>query len=100
MNMRHPGDNLLLIEDNRGDAMLIRELLADPRVGPFQVEWVENLSGGLERLSKGGIVAILTDLGLPDSRGIETLDRLLLAAPRVPILFASGFADQIPGSAP
>jgi CheY-like chemotaxis protein len=82
MNMRHPGDNLLLIEDNRGDAMLIREMLADPRVGPFQVEWVENLSGGLERLSKGGIVAILTDLGLPDSQGLQTLDRLLLAASR------------------
>jgi diguanylate cyclase (GGDEF)-like protein/PAS domain S-box-containing protein len=98
MNMRHPGDNLLLIEDNRGDAMLIREMLADPRVGPFQVEWVENLSGGLERLSKGGIAAIVTDLSLPDSQDLQTVDRLLLAAPRVPILVVSGLDDEDMGS--
>ena len=82
MKMSHPRDNLLLIEDNPADAKLIRRMLVDPRVGALQVEWVENLSGGLERLSKGGIVAILTDLGLPDSQGLQTLDRLLLAASR------------------
>ena len=98
MNVSHTHENLLLIEDNPADAMLIRKMLADPRVGPFQVEWVENLSDGLERLSKGGIVAIVADLSLPDSRGLDTLDRLLLAAPRVPILVVSGLDDEYMGS--
>jgi diguanylate cyclase (GGDEF)-like protein/PAS domain S-box-containing protein len=96
--MSHRHDSLLLIEDNAADAMLIRKLLADPRVGPFQVEWVENLSGALERLSKRGIAAIVADLSLPDSRGLQTLDRLLLAAPRVPILVVSGMDDEDMGS--
>src|SRR4029077_6599095 len=94
MKMSHPRDNLLLIEDNPADARLIRRMLVDPRVGAFQVEWVENLSDGLKRLGKGGIGAILADLGLPDSRGLQTLDKLLLAAPRVPILVVSGLDDE------
>jgi diguanylate cyclase (GGDEF)-like protein/PAS domain S-box-containing protein len=92
--MSHPGDNLLLIEDNPADAKLIREALTDTIFGPYQIEWVKNLSDGLKRLSKGGIEAVLADLFLPDSQGIETLDRLLLAAPRVPILVLSGLDDD------
>ena len=47
MNMSHPRDNLSLIEDNPADAKLVREALTDSRFGPFRVEGVENLSGGL-----------------------------------------------------
>jgi diguanylate cyclase (GGDEF)-like protein/PAS domain S-box-containing protein len=91
--MSHP-DNLLLIEDNPADAKLVREAFKYTRFGPFQIEWVKNLSDGLERLSKGGIDAVLADLFLPDSQGIETLDRLLFAAPRVPVLVLSGLDDE------
>jgi diguanylate cyclase (GGDEF)-like protein/PAS domain S-box-containing protein len=93
-HMSHPHSNLLLIEDNPADTKLVREALADTRFGPFQVECAKNLSDGLERLSKGGIEAVLADLFLPDSRGIETLDTLLIAAGRVPILVLSGVDDQ------
>jgi CheY-like chemotaxis protein len=93
-HMSHPHSNLLLIEDNPADTKLVREALADTRFGPFQVECAKNLSDGLERLSKGGIEAVLADLFLPDSRGIETLDTLLVAAGRVPILVLSGVDDQ------
>jgi diguanylate cyclase (GGDEF)-like protein/PAS domain S-box-containing protein len=92
--MSRPEDNLLLIEDRPADAKLVREALTDTRFGPFQIEWVKNLSDGLERLRKGGIQAVLADLFLPDSQGIETLDRLLLAAPRVPILVLTGLGDE------
>jgi hypothetical protein len=71
--MSRPSDHLLLIEDNPSDAKLVQRALTNTRFGPFQLEWVENLSDGLERLSKGGIDAVLADLSLPDSRGIETL---------------------------
>jgi len=92
--MSLPDCNLLLIEDNPADAKLVREALTHTRFGPFQIEWVKNLSDGLERLSKGGIEGVLADLFLPDSQGIETLDKLLLAAPRVPILVLSGLDDE------
>src|ERR1700680_1116820 len=91
-------NNLLLIEDDRAYAKLIRKMLTDPSVGPFQVEWVASLSSGLERLSKGGIGGILADLFLPDSQGMQTLDSLLLAAPCVPILVLSDPNDEDIGS--
>ncbi|MGC1687106.1 MAG: EAL domain-containing protein, partial [Candidatus Acidiferrales bacterium] len=92
--MSTPSDNLLLIEDNPADEKLVREALMDTRFGPFQMEWAQTLSDGIERLSKGGIDAVMADLFLPDSRGIETLDRLLPLASRVPILVLSGLGDQ------
>jgi diguanylate cyclase (GGDEF)-like protein/PAS domain S-box-containing protein len=62
----------------------------------FRVEWVTELSGGIERLRHGGVGAVLLDLSLPDSRGIETLDKLLVAAPGVPILILSeADAEQV-----
>src|SRR3981189_2178122 len=92
--MNHSSDNLLLIEDNSDDAALVQIALTNTRFGPFQIEWVKNLSDGLERLRRGGIEAVLTDLSLPDTQGIDTLDRLLLAAPHVPILVLSGAEDD------
>src|SRR3984893_4223355 len=94
MNTSPTQDNLLLIEDNPADERLIREVLAATGDNPFHFEWAKNLSDGLERLNKGGITAIIADLFLLDSRGIETVDKLLLAAPRIPILVLSGVDDQ------
>ena len=57
-----------------------------PKTGSssFDVEWVRQLSEGLARLSQGGIDAVLLELSLPDSHGIETFDKLFSAAPDVP----------------
>ena len=60
---------ILLIEDNPGDARLIREMLADAGGQDFAIEWVSRLADGLERLDRGGIDLVLLDLGLPDSQG-------------------------------
>jgi diguanylate cyclase (GGDEF)-like protein/PAS domain S-box-containing protein len=85
---------VLLIEDDATDARLIRGALADARGGPFDVEWVRKLSDGIERLRAEKVGAVFTDLFLPDSRGIETLDRLLVAAPQVPIVVLCGVDDE------
>jgi diguanylate cyclase (GGDEF)-like protein/PAS domain S-box-containing protein len=71
-----------------------QEGLADASDGPFIVEWVRRLSDGLERLSKGGIEAVLLDLFLPDSQGINTFGMLSLAAPGVPILVLGSLGDE------
>src|SRR5205823_4900571 len=63
---------VLLIEDNRGDARLIQEYLAEVEGLTFTLEVVERFAAGLERLARGGIDVVLLDLSLPDSRGLDT----------------------------
>ena len=75
---------ILLIQDDAAAAQAILDALASSNDASFQVEWVRCCSEGLQRLD--GIEAIMVDLYLPDSRGIETFDRLFRAAPKIPIL--------------
>jgi diguanylate cyclase (GGDEF)-like protein/PAS domain S-box-containing protein len=85
---------ILLIENDPVVAEAIRATLAAPGGGSFDVEWVRQLSEALERLGKKGIAAILLELSLPDSQGIETFDKLFAATPDVPILILGGNTDQ------
>ena len=75
---------ILLIQNDAAAAKAILDALTHSTDESFQVEWVRRCSEALERLD--GIAAILVDLYLPDSRGIETFDRLFRAAPKIPIL--------------
>jgi len=81
---------ILLIENDPGTADSIRSALTATAEGLFDVEWVRQLSEGLDRLSKKGIAAVLLELALPDSQGIETFDKLFTAHPDVPILILGG----------
>jgi len=58
------------------------------------VEWVGRLSDGIDRLQRGQSTAVILDLSLPDSQGIEAFDRVSAAAPRVPILILSGPEEE------
>ncbi len=73
---------ILLVEDNPGDARLIREMLAEAGGDSFELEWASHLSDGLECLSAGKVDLVLLDLGLPDSRGIDTFFRAYNPAPK------------------
>jgi DNA-binding NtrC family response regulator len=85
---------LLLIEDNPGDARLVREMLAEVPGSPFRVEWVETLSAGAERSRDERFRAILLDLNLPDSHGLATFQTVHVAAPQLPIVVLSGHDDE------
>jgi diguanylate cyclase (GGDEF)-like protein/PAS domain S-box-containing protein len=87
-------ENVLLVEGDPDDAQTLITALADPRAGPCTVERFGSLAEGLERLKSEGISVVLLDLFLPDSQGIETFDKLIRAAPRVPILILSNLADE------
>jgi diguanylate cyclase (GGDEF)-like protein/PAS domain S-box-containing protein len=94
--------HILLIQNDPADAEAVRQALSKSSDGPFQVEWVRRCSEGLERLvteirTDNGtkrIAAVLTDLSLPDSTGLDTFDRLFLAAPEVPILILCSAHDE------
>jgi diguanylate cyclase (GGDEF)-like protein/PAS domain S-box-containing protein len=94
---------ILLIQDDCRDAPSIREALIRSCDGAFEVEWVRLCSQGLKRLAEedtpggqpvDGIAAVLVDLFLPDSRGIETFDRLFRLVPEIPILVFSAPQDE------
>jgi signal transduction histidine kinase len=86
---------ILLIEDNPGDARLIREML--PKGGGVvrSLEWVQSLEAGLRRIAQGGIDLVLLDLGLPGSTGLETLRQLRGKAAHLPaVVVMSGLGDE------
>jgi CheY-like chemotaxis protein len=85
---------VLLIEDNPGDARLIRELLAEVEESPFTLERADRLTTGLERLGQGGIDVVLLDLTLPESQGLPTFLRAKTHAPAIPILVLTGLDDE------
>src|SRR5580658_597736 len=76
--------HILLIQHDTAVAKAITDALMYSNDESFQVDWVRSCSDGLEKLE--GTEAILLDLFLPDSRGIDTFDRLFRAAPQIPIL--------------
>jgi signal transduction histidine kinase len=86
--------NVLLVEDNLGDARLIEESLADGHGGLFDVETADRLGTALLRLRAGGIDAVLLDLSLPDSHGWDTFDKVKAEAPSVPIIILTGLCDE------
>jgi diguanylate cyclase (GGDEF)-like protein/PAS domain S-box-containing protein len=88
---------VLLLEASAGDAARVLaelDLITDQKL---RVEWLVDLSSGIERLSRGGVGAVLLDLTLRDSLGVDTFDKLFRAAPRVPILILSP-ADAEPAA--
>jgi diguanylate cyclase (GGDEF)-like protein/PAS domain S-box-containing protein len=89
-NAKDSGECVLLIDAQADDAARILDELRSAPDERFQVEWVTELSSGIERLRSGGVAAVVLDLTLPDSHGVETFDKLFEAAPRVPILILSG----------
>ena len=81
--------SILLIDNDPAVAEQIRMALVESGRCSFALEWVRQLSEALERLSEKGVAAVLLDLFLPDSEGIETFDKLYAAAPDIPILILS-----------
>ena len=88
---------ILLIEDNPGDARLIKEMLSEVKSTTFHLECVDRLSSGLELLSKEKIDVVLLDLSLPDSHGLETFEKVYTQVPEVPIVVLTGMNDEILG---
>ena len=89
--------NVLLVLADATEAKAVRGSLGNSRDGPFKVEWVNGCGDAIKRLGNQGgeqIAAIVVDLFLPDSQGIETFDTLLCASPHVPILVVSRLRDE------
>lgn len=84
---------VLLIEDNPGDADLIRLRLIESRT-QLDVSCVNRLSEGLASIESTPPSVVLLDLNLPDSQGSETFRKVLEKAPGVPVVILSGKEDE------
>ena len=85
---------ILLVEDNPGDADLARERLAEADFPAFDVCHAMTLAAAIEFLAASPADAIILDLGLPDSRGVETVSRLKIVSRDIPIIVVSGYVDE------
>jgi light-regulated signal transduction histidine kinase (bacteriophytochrome) len=90
--------NVLIIEDNPADARLIREMLSGGAMPGVRLDHATSLAAGLAILAKQAPDAVLLDLGLPDSQGMDTFIAAHSNAPNVPIVVLTGFSDEAVGS--
>ncbi|MFZ1126691.1 sensor histidine kinase [Methanoregula sp.] len=85
---------ILVLEDSPSDMEMLRELLEDQDKRAFDVIHVERLSAAIPYLSKGNIDIIISDLGLPDSQGLDTLKTLKEHSSEIPIVVLTGLDNE------
>ena len=85
---------VLLLEDNPGDARLLREMLNEQGSLNTQVTHLECMSDAEKHLAEHAVDIILLDLGLPDAQGIGAVQRAHAAAPHVPLVVLTGLDDE------
>ncbi len=81
---------ILLVEDSPGDARLIEEMLKESHVAKFEITKAKLKSEAIDLLRKNNFDAILLDLNLPDSYGIETCTSFVKEFPLIPIVVLTG----------
>jgi PAS domain S-box-containing protein len=90
---------LLLVEDNPGDAELIKEMLPRDGPGSFEIELASRLATAVELARVEHFDLVLLDLGLPDSAGLDTVRAVRRQAPDLPIVVLTGNDDERTGLA-
>jgi serine phosphatase RsbU (regulator of sigma subunit) len=86
--------HILLVEDNPGDARLLRETLREVPTAQFALTLVERLDQALQSLAEKRFDVVLLDLSLPDSQGLETCARVHARAPQAPLVVLTGLDDE------
>jgi diguanylate cyclase (GGDEF)-like protein len=86
---------VLSVEDNPGDAILVREMLRDASPNGFVLRNADRLSAAVECLLDGAVDCVLLDLSLPDAEGLEALAQVRTVALDVPIIVLTGRSDEV-----
>jgi signal transduction histidine kinase len=85
---------ILLIEDNPGDALLLREMLNELSSFSTHLTHVEYMVAAEKHLAEHAVDIILIDLYLPDAQGVGAVRRVQVVAPRVPLVVLTGMDDE------
>ena len=93
-NIKQKQIKTLLVEDNEGDAFLLKKQLAYGKETQFDLTHVDRLAIAVKLLQRELFDVILLDLSLPDSSGLETFLSLKTIAPHLPIVLLTGLNDE------
>lgn len=85
---------LLLVEDNPGDAEMVKDLLAEARGDTFMVMQAPRLGDALRTLESNEVDVVVLDLRLPDSEGVDTVKAVRALRGQVPIVVLTGSDDE------
>lgn len=85
---------LLLVEDNAGDARLLREMFKEHRSQDIVLTHFQTMGEAETYLASNAVDVIVLDLGLSDAHGMEALRRAHRAAPRTPLVVLTGLDDE------
>ena len=85
---------VLLVEDDPGDARLLREMFNEQGSHNTELTHVECMSEAEKYLAEHAVDIILLDLGLSDAQGLGAVRRAHAAAPRVPLVVLTGLDDE------
>ncbi len=88
--------SVLLVEDNPGDAELVNDLLIES-MPALRVLRAERIADALQILNDRSVDVVLLDLSLPDSSGLDGLQQIRAAVPRVPVVVLTGSANRALG---
>jgi signal transduction histidine kinase len=86
---------ILLIEDNPGDARLLREMFDDQGAHNAEMTHVDCMGAAEKYLVEYAVDIILLDPGLPDAQGLGAIRRTRAAAPRIPLVVLTGSDDEM-----
>jgi len=87
-------DKVLLVEDNPGDARLLREMFNEQGAGGTEVVILQSIGQAEKYLGEHAVDVVVVDLGLPDGQGLEVVRRTHAAAPRIPLVVLTGLDDE------
>src|SRR5580704_9846600 len=87
--------SVLLVEDNPGDARLVRETLNEQGLHSTELTHVECVSEAEKYLDEHAVDIVLLDLGLPDAQGLEAVRRAHAAAPGVTLVVLTNLDDDL-----
>jgi len=91
---RKPLKTVLLIEDNSGDARLLREILSEEDLHSPELTHVACMREAEKHLAEHEVDIILLDLGLPDAQGMAAVRRARAVAPHIPLVVLTGLDDE------
>ncbi|MBV9640791.1 MAG: SpoIIE family protein phosphatase [Mycobacteriaceae bacterium] len=84
---------LLLVEDDRADALLVQELIADASAD-IRVVWTQSMAHAEGKLGTDRVDCVLLDLNLPDANGIDAVNRIAKHDATIPIVVLTGLNDE------
>lgn len=84
----------LILEDDPEDMMILEKLIKGIKLRNIRYTTVTKLAQAVDALKKGGFDLVISDLTVPDSRGLQTFHALREASPRTPIILLTGMDDE------